>query len=80
MPKPRPPPPAAEAYALSLSAIAYAQLLNHMLDESKKSLDQCGEILAAVDDVEPVVNAGLYGVSADYYKVSFRRFPHAACI
>lgn len=70
MPKPRPPPPAAEAYALSLSAIAYAQLLNHMLDESKKSLDQCEEILAGVDDVEPVVNAGLYGVSADYYKVS----------
>jgi 26S proteasome regulatory subunit N9 len=73
MPKPRPPPPAAEAYALSLSSIAYAQLLNHMLDESRKSLDQCEEILAGVDDVEPVVNAGLYGVSADYYKVSRSR-------
>ncbi|KAI5451375.1 26S proteasome regulatory subunit [Naganishia albida] len=69
MPKPRPPPPAAEAYALSLSSIAYAQLLNHMLDESRRSLDQCEEILAGVDDVEPAVNAGLYGVSADYYKV-----------
>ncbi|KAJ9098331.1 hypothetical protein QFC19_006455 [Naganishia cerealis] len=69
MPKARPPPPAAEAYALSLSALAYAQLLNHMLDESKKSLDQCEEILAGLDDVEPAVNAGLYGVGADYYKV-----------
>ncbi|KAJ9121622.1 hypothetical protein QFC22_002242 [Naganishia vaughanmartiniae] len=69
IPKARPPPPAAEAYALSLSALAYAQLLNHMLDESKKSLDQCEEILAGLDDVEPAVNAGLYGVSADYYKV-----------
>lgn len=44
-----------------------------MLDESKKSLDQCEEILAGVDDVEPAVNAGLYGVSADYYKVSGMR-------
>ncbi|GHJ87633.1 hypothetical protein NliqN6_4035 [Naganishia liquefaciens] len=69
MPRPRPAPPAAEAYALSLSAIAYAQLLNHALDESKKSLEQCEEVLAQVDDVEPAVNAGLYGVSADYYKV-----------
>jgi hypothetical protein len=69
LPTARPPPPAAEAYALSLSGLAYAQLLNHMLDESKKSLDQCEEILAGLDDVEPAVNAGLYGVSADYYKV-----------
>ncbi len=65
-----PPPPAAEAYALSHSAIAYAQLLNGDLPNSKASLEACEKILSGLDGIEPMVNASYYEVSADYYKVS----------
>lgn len=66
-----PPPdrPIPEAYALSLSSIAYAQLLLGDLTSCKKSLDECESLLALQDTVEPVVNAGYYGVAGDYFKV-----------
>ncbi len=69
-PSPTPPPrPAAEAYALSLTSIAYAQLVLQDPAGSKASLDEADKVLARLDSVEASVNAGLYGVSADYYKV-----------
>ena len=67
--KPAPPRPAPEAYALSLSSIAYAQLLLGDLPACKKSLDECETLLADQDTVEPIVNAGYYGVAGDYHKV-----------
>jgi len=66
---PAPPRPAPEAYALSLSSLAYAQLLLGDLPGCKKRLDECEKLLAELDTVEPVVNAGYYGVAGDYYKV-----------
>ncbi|CAD6567430.1 MAG: 26S proteasome regulatory subunit [Tremellales sp. Tagirdzhanova-0007] len=66
---PAPPRPVPEAYALSLSSIAYAQLLLGDLPSCKKSLDECESLLADQDTVEPVVNAGYYGVAGDYFKV-----------
>lgn len=66
---PAPPRPAPEAYALSLSSIAYAQLLLGDLPACKKSLDECEKLLGEQDTVEPVVNAGYYGVAGDYHKV-----------
>ena len=67
--KSAPPRPAPEAYALSLSSIAYAQLLLGDLPACKKSLDECETLLADQDTVEPIVNAGYYGVAGDYHKV-----------
>lgn len=64
-----PPAPATEAYALSLCNVAYAQLLNSEIDASKASLDDCEAVLDKVDNVDPGVLAGFYGVSADYHKV-----------
>jgi len=64
-----PPRPAADAYALSHTSIAYAQLLIGNLESSKASLDACEKILSELDSVDPAVNAGFYGVSADYFKV-----------
>ena len=61
--------PYAEAYALSLSSMAYAQLLLGDLPACKKTLDECESLLATQDTVEPVVNAGYYGVAGDYHKV-----------
>ncbi|WRT67337.1 uncharacterized protein IL334_004307 [Kwoniella shivajii] len=66
---PAPPPPAASAYALSLSSIAYAQLLLGDLTATKKSLDECENLLNEQDTVETSVNAGYYGVAGDYFKV-----------
>lgn len=66
---PAPSRPIPEAYALSLSSIAYAQLLLGDLPACKKSLDACEKLLNEQDTVEPVVNAGYYGVAADYFKV-----------
>lgn len=66
---PAPPRPAPEAYALSLSSIAYAQLLLGDLEGCKKSLTECEKLLSEQDTVEPVVNAGYYGVAGDYHKV-----------
>ncbi|WVO14058.1 hypothetical protein L204_101685 [Cryptococcus depauperatus] len=67
--QPAPLPPAASAYALSLSSIAYAQLLLGDLTSCKASLDETEKLLNEQDTVEPVVNAGYYGVAGDYYKV-----------
>ena len=67
--QPAPSRPIPEAYALSLSSIAYAQLLLGDLPATKKSLDECEALLAEQDTVEPVVNAGFYGVAGDYHKV-----------
>jgi len=67
--QPAPTRPVPEAYALSLSSIAYAQLLLGDLPACKKSLDQCEQLLNEQDTVEPVVNAGYYGVAGDYHKV-----------
>ncbi len=66
---PVPPRPIPEAYALSLSSIAYAQLLLGDLPACKKSLDECESLLGDQDSVEPLVNAGYYGVAGDYFKV-----------
>jgi 26S proteasome regulatory subunit N9 len=63
-----PPRPAAEAYALSLTSIAYAYLVLQEPEKSKENLDKAEKILGDLDSVEPSVNAGLYGVGADYYK------------
>jgi hypothetical protein len=38
-------------------------------EKSKENLDKAEKILGDLDSVEPSVNAGLYGVGADYYKV-----------
>ena len=67
--QPAPTRPVPEAYALSLSSIAYAQLLLGDLPACKKSLDECESLLNEQDTVEPVVNAGYYGVAGDYHKV-----------
>jgi 26S proteasome regulatory subunit N9 len=67
--QPAPTRPIPEAYALSLSSIAYAQLLLGDLPACKKSLDECESLLNEQDTVEPVVNAGYYGVAGDYHKV-----------
>ncbi|KAK4684290.1 26S proteasome regulatory subunit N9, partial [Tremellales sp. Uapishka_1] len=66
---PAPARPIPEAYALSLSSIAYAQLLLGDLPACKISLDKCSALLQDQDSVEPVVNAGYYGVAGDYFKV-----------
>ena len=66
---PAPGKPVPEAYALSLSSIAYAQLLLGDLPACKKSLDECENLLGDQDSVEPIVNAGYYGVAGDYFKV-----------
>lgn len=66
---PAPGRPIPEAYVLSLSSIAYAQLLLGDLLSCKTSLDECEALLTDQDSVEPVVNAGYYGVAGDYFKV-----------
>lgn len=73
---PAPAPPAASAFALSLSSIAYAQLLLGDLSACKSSLDECEKILSEQDTVEPVVNAGYYGVAGDYFKVKADYAPY----
>jgi 26S proteasome regulatory subunit N9 len=73
---PAPSRPIPEAYALSLSSIAYAQLLLGDLPACKKSLDECEKLLAEQDTVEPVVNAGYYGVAGDYFKVKADYAPY----
>ncbi|RSH93921.1 26S proteasome regulatory subunit [Saitozyma podzolica] len=73
---PAPSRPIPEAYALSLSSIAYAQLLLGDLPACKKSLDECEKLLAEQDSVEPVVNAGFYGVAGDYFKVKADYAPY----
>nr|KIR46678.1 26S proteasome regulatory subunit N9 [Cryptococcus bacillisporus CA1280] len=73
---PAPPPPAASAFALSLSSIAYAQLLLGDLPACKSSLDECEKLLSEQDTVEPVVNAGYYGVAGDYFKVKADYAPY----
>jgi 26S proteasome regulatory subunit N9 len=39
------------------------------LSACQKTLEQCEKLLGEQDSVEPVVNAGYYGVAAEYYKV-----------
>ena len=74
--KPKPSRPIPEAYALSLASIAYAQLLLGDLPACKKSLDEVETLLADQDTVEPVVNAGYYGVAGDYFKVKADYAPY----
>jgi 26S proteasome regulatory subunit N9 len=73
---PAAPRPIPEANALSLSSIAYAQLLRGDLTACKTALDECEELLAQQDTVEPIVNAGYYGVAADYFKVKADYAPY----
>jgi 26S proteasome regulatory subunit N9 len=39
------------------------------LPACKKSLNECESLLSEIEGVEPIVNAGYYGVAGDYYKV-----------
>lgn len=65
-----------EAYCLNLSSIAYAQLLLGDLPACKKTLDECEKLLGEQDTVEPIVNAGFYGVAGDYHKVKAEYGPY----
>lgn len=46
------------------------------LPATKKSLDECEKVLGEQDSVEPVVNAGYYGVAGDYHKVKADYAPY----
>ena len=60
---------APEAYVMLLSSLAHAKLLFGDAEGTRVDIEESGKILDQLDDVEPIVHAAYYSVSADYYKV-----------
>ena len=62
-------PASQDAYVYATVAVAEIQLKQRNLDDAKKKLDECEQILDTFDSVENSVHASFYRASAEYYKV-----------
>ena len=61
-------PASQDAYVFALTSVASVRLRLGQTAEARKDLDKCEGILDTFDNVETVVHASFYRVSADYYQ------------
>ncbi len=55
---------------------AHYKLVVGDFEDCKETMEQCEKILEGLTNVEPVINASFYRVSADYYKVLLEVLAH----
>ncbi|KAJ3313256.1 26S proteasome regulatory subunit [Boothiomyces sp. JEL0838] len=61
---------AKDAYVLISTEIARNKLLSGDLEGCKTNIEECEKILDSLPGTDPVINAGFYRVSSDYFKAT----------
>lgn len=69
-------PESQDAYVYAKTAVASVELQSVELEDSKKDLDTCEQILDTFDSVENVVHAAFYRTSANYYQAKHEFAPY----
>lgn len=69
-------PSSQDAYVYAKTAVASVELQMGRLEEAKKDLDTCEQILDNFDSVENIVHAAFYRVSANYSQAKLEFAPY----
>ena len=69
-------PNSQDAYVYAKTAVASVELRLGQLDESRKELDTCEQILDTFDSVENVVHASFYRTNADHHQAKHDFAPY----